>query len=92
MRGKALVGDLPFQWKTDFDFDWWKLGKKSGQALPKKRNLMVVIPGRDDNELSSCADHYDTAYMEDIYYKDQGDPVPVWPPQERMTTTLQPLP
>ena len=23
MRGKALVGDLPFRWKTDFDFDWW---------------------------------------------------------------------
>src|SRR5262249_45452613 len=22
MEGKAVVGDLPFQWQTDFDFSW----------------------------------------------------------------------
>ena len=33
---------------------------------------MVVIPGRDRKRAVIMADHYDTAYMEDIYYKDQG--------------------
>ena len=33
---------------------------------------MVVIPGRDRRRAVMMADHYDTAYMEDIYYKDEG--------------------
>jgi hypothetical protein len=33
---------------------------------------MVMIPGRDRKRAVIMADHYDTAYMEDIYYKDQG--------------------
>jgi len=40
--------------------------------LTEERNLMVVIPGRDRQRAVIMADHYDTAYMEDIYYKDQG--------------------
>jgi len=72
MRGKALVGDLPFQWKTDFDFDWWDGWLKNQSGLTEERNLMVVIPGRDRKRAVIMADHYDTAYMEDIYYKDQG--------------------
>lgn len=72
MREKALVGDLPFRWKTDFDFDWWAGWVKNRDGLAKERNLMVVIPGRDRQRAVIMADHYDTAYMEDIYYKDQG--------------------
>jgi hypothetical protein len=32
----------------------------------------MVIPGRDRHRAVIMADHYDTAYMEDIYYKEQG--------------------
>jgi hypothetical protein len=72
MRGKALVGDLPFQWRTDFDFDWWGGWVKNQEGLTEERNLMVMIPGRNRKRAVIMADHYDTAYMEDIYYKDQG--------------------
>ncbi len=72
MEGKALVGDLPFRWKTDFEFDWWEGWVKNQDRLAEERNLMVVIPGRDRRRAVIMADHYDTAYMEDIYYKDQG--------------------
>jgi len=72
MRGKALAGDLPFRWKTDFDFDWWEGWVKNQNGSTGERNLMVVIPGRDRQRAVIMADHYDTAYMEDIYYKDQG--------------------
>jgi hypothetical protein len=72
MRGRALVGDLPFQWKTDFEFDWWGGWVKNQDGKTEERNLMVVIPGRDRKRAVIMADHYDTAYMEDIYYKDQG--------------------
>jgi hypothetical protein len=72
MRGKAIVGDLPFQWKTDFDFDWWEGWVRNQDGLAEERNLMAVIPGRDRQRAVIMADHYDTAYMEDIYYKDQG--------------------
>lgn len=72
MQGKALVGDLPFRWKTDFDFGWWEGWVRNQDGLTQERNLMVVIPGRDRQRAVIMADHYDTAYMEDIYYKDQG--------------------
>ncbi len=72
MGGKVLVGDLPFRWKTDFDFDWWDGWVKNQGGLTEERNLMVVIPGRDRQRAVIMADHYDTAYMEDVYYKGQG--------------------
>ena len=72
MKRKALVGDLPFQWKTDFDFDWWGGWVRNQSGHAEERNLIVVIPGRDRRRAVIMADHYDTAYMEDIYYKDQG--------------------
>jgi len=71
-RGKALVGDLPFRWKTDFDFDWWGGWVRNQNGLAEERNLMAMIPGRDRQRAVIMADHYDTAYKEDIYYKDQG--------------------
>jgi hypothetical protein len=72
MQGKALAGDLPFKWETDFDFDWWGGWVKNQDGLAHERNLMMVIPGRNRQKAIIMADHYDTAYMADIYYKDQG--------------------
>ena len=72
MRGRALAGELPFQWRTDFDYPWmggW-LGNQNGTL--RERNLLVVIPGKDRGRAVIMADHYDTAYMEDTYYKEKG--------------------
>ena len=65
--GKALAGELPFQWRTDFDFKWSGGWLDNQQALTEERDLMVVIPGRDRRRAVIMADHYDTAYMEDVY-------------------------
>jgi hypothetical protein len=67
MNGKALVGDLPFQWQTDFDFDWMDGWKKNQERVLHERDLIVVIPGRDRSRAVILADHYDTAYMLDRY-------------------------
>jgi Peptidase family M28 len=72
MQEKVLVGDLPFRWKTDFDFDWWGGWANNQLGRLEERNLLIVIPGRDRHRAVIMADHYDTAYMEDIYYKEQG--------------------
>ena len=72
MKGKALAGDLPFRWRTDFDFSWmggW-LNNQQGQA--EERDLVVVIPGRDRKRAVIMADHYDTAYMADRYEQHQS--------------------
>ncbi len=72
LKGKALAGELPFRWETDFAFDWFGGWMKNQQGVTYERNLMVVIPGRDRSECVIMADHYDTAYMEDFYYKERG--------------------
>mgnify|MGYP002395384633 CR=1 FL=1 len=72
MRGKAFAGDLPFRWETDFNFDWWGGWVEDQEGRTEERNLMVIIPGRDRSRAVIMADHYDTAYMEDVYYKDEG--------------------
>jgi hypothetical protein len=72
MRGKAVAGDLPFHWRTDFDFPWmdgW-LANQVGKA--RERNLLVVIPGKDRTRAVVMADHYDTAFMDDLYYRERG--------------------
>jgi hypothetical protein len=67
MRSKALVGELPFTWRTDFDYEWMG-GWKSNQAgKTQERDLVCVIPGRDRRHAVIMGDHYDTAYMEDRY-------------------------
>jgi hypothetical protein len=72
MDGNALVGELPFQWRTDFDFDWSGGWLNNQQDRTHERNLLVVIPGRDRRRAVIMADHYDTAYMEDVYDKARG--------------------
>jgi hypothetical protein len=72
MAGRAVTGDLPFRWQTDFSFDWsggW-LANQAGDL--EERNLLTVIPGRDRGRAIIMADHYDTAYMEDRYGYQHG--------------------
>ncbi len=72
MAGKAQCGELPFAWRTDFpfaDFGGW-LANQQGQA--HERDIVVVIPGRDRRHAVILADHYDTAYMEDVYDTAKG--------------------
>ena len=67
MSGKALAGELPFHWRTDFDFNWMGGWLKNQEQVLHERDLVVVIPGRDRKRAVIMADHYDTAYMEDVY-------------------------
>jgi hypothetical protein len=70
LRGRALAGELPFSWRTDFEFSHFGgwLSNQHGQAY--ERNLLTIIPGRDRRRAVIMADHYDTAYMEDRYERD----------------------
>jgi len=72
LPGRALAGELPFRWETDFDFPWMDGWRFNQLGDVRERNLMVVIPGRDRSRAVIMADHYDTAYMEDVYYKERG--------------------
>jgi hypothetical protein len=71
MTGKARTGSLPFRWRTDFDFSWMG-GWLKNQEAPAERNLIVVIPGKNRKQAVIMADHYDTAYMADRYYIENG--------------------
>jgi hypothetical protein len=72
LTGKALVGDLPFRWQTDFPFGWMGGWHDNQEGRLEERDLIVVIPGRDRKRAIIMCDHYDTAYMADCYEKDQG--------------------
>ncbi|MGA2488595.1 MAG: M28 family peptidase [Anaerolineales bacterium] len=72
MDGKALCGEIPFQWKTDFEFPLFG-GWKSNQVNDlHERDILVVIPGKKHDQAVILADHYDTAYMEDLYDRSRG--------------------
>jgi peptidase M28-like protein len=67
LGNQVEIGDMPFRWETDFEFPWmggW-LDNRQGRKL--ERNIVVMIPGRKRDEAMIMADHYDTAYMEDVY-------------------------
>ena len=72
MNVKTLAGELPFQWRTDFDYPWMGGWLANQQGTLSERNLLVMIPGKDRSRAVIMADHYDTAYMADLYYKEQG--------------------
>ena len=72
MEGIAFCGELPFKWQTDFDFSVFGGWKHNHEGLTYERNILVVIPGKNRNEAVVMGDHYDTAYMEDIYNKETG--------------------
>jgi hypothetical protein len=72
MEGKAIVGELPFKWNTLFDFSQYGgwIGNQKGTSY--ERNILIVIPGKNRKQAVVLGDHYDTAYMEDIYEKGRG--------------------
>jgi len=72
MSNKALAGELPFRWDTDFDFSWSGGWLNNQEGHTHERNIIVVIPGRNRRRAVIMADHYDTAYMEDHYEKAPG--------------------
>ena len=72
MAGKAICGELPFHWETDFDFADFGGWKNNQEGHTHERDLLVIIPGKNRKEAIVMADHYDTAYMEDVYDKSKG--------------------
>ena len=72
MEGNVLIGELPFKWDTLFDFNQYGgwLGNQKGNMY--ERNILVVIPGKNRKQAVVLGDHYDTAYMEDVYEKGRG--------------------
>ncbi len=72
MEGIAACGEQSFTWKTDFEFSIFGGWKRNQDNETHERNLLVVIPGRNRERAVVFGDHYDTAYMEDIYDKERG--------------------
>jgi hypothetical protein len=72
MEGKAEAGELPFHWETDFEFPLWGGWLANQEKKEYERNLLVIIPGKNRKEAVVMADHYDTAYMADVYYTSSG--------------------
>lgn len=71
MSGRAFAGEMPFQWKTDFDYSWMGGWLRNAEG-PAERDIIVVIPGKDRSRAVIMGDHYDTAYMADRFYKELG--------------------
>jgi hypothetical protein len=72
MEGKAACGEMPFHWRTDFEFPLFGGWKRNQEGHGYERNILVVIPGKDRSQAVVLADHYDTAYMEDLYEQARG--------------------
>ena len=72
MEGIAVCGELPFKWQTDFEFPMFGGWKGNQKDETYERNILVVIPGRNRKQAVVFGDHYDTAYMEDIYDRGRG--------------------
>jgi hypothetical protein len=72
MNGRARVVDHAFRWHTEFAMAWSDAWVANQLRRAHERNVVVMIPGRERGEVVIMADHYDTAYMEDVYEKDRG--------------------
>jgi hypothetical protein len=72
MAGRAFSADHEFDWETDFDFAWSEGWARNHAGWRAERNVVAVIPGRERGEAVIMADHYDTAYMEDLYDPKRG--------------------
>lgn len=71
MTGRAECVDHVFRWESDHEFPWME-GWVKNQAAPAERNIVLMIPGRDRSQAIVMGDHYDTAYMEDVFYAETG--------------------
>ena len=90
LTGRAAAGDLPFRWQTEFDFPWMGGWRENQEGRAEERNLLVRIPGRDHRRAVIMADHYDTAYMEDVYDRAKGGSGAGSPPPAPTITTPPP--
>jgi len=72
MQGRAQVFDHLFTWRTDFDLSWSETWEKNRKGQAQERNIVVVIPGKNRGQVVVMADHYDTAYMEDVFEPARG--------------------
>jgi hypothetical protein len=72
MEGIAFCGELPFKWQTDFEYSLYGGWTGNQKGINYERNILMVIPGKNRKEAVVFGDHYDTAYMEDIYEKGRG--------------------
>jgi hypothetical protein len=72
MEGKAITGELPFKWDTLFDFTHYGGWSGNQKGNMYERNILMIIPGKNRKQAVVFGDHYDTAYMEDIYEKTRG--------------------
>ncbi|MGD0610500.1 MAG: M28 family peptidase [Anaerolineales bacterium] len=72
MQDKAVCGELPFSWQTDFNYPLLGGWMRDHEGMSHERDLLVVIPGRDRTQAVILADHYDTAYEEDTYDRSHG--------------------
>jgi hypothetical protein len=70
-HGLGEVVDHVFRWESDHVFPWMD-GWVKNQEGPAERNIVMMIPGRDRSQAVIMGDHYDTAYMEDVYWDDKG--------------------
>jgi hypothetical protein len=73
LQGKAFAGDVPFHWRTDFDFSLFGGWLANQEQATCERDLLISIPGRDHKRAVIMGDHYDTAYMYDEYHE-KGHP------------------
>jgi hypothetical protein len=58
---------LPFQGETDFEYSYYGGWKANQEGSEYERNILVIIPGKNRGEAVVLADHYDTAYMGDVF-------------------------
>jgi hypothetical protein len=72
MQGRAQVFDHCFTWRTEFDLSWSETWDKNQKGQAQERNIVLVIPGRNRSQAVIMADHYDTAYMEDVFEPERG--------------------
>jgi hypothetical protein len=72
MDGVAYVGELPFKWDTDFEYEHFGGWVANQEGREYERNILMVIPGKDRSRAVVMGDHYDTAYMEDVYETSRG--------------------
>jgi Peptidase family M28 len=72
LAGSAWVGEHAFGWETDFEFQRWGAWLKNQEGTVRERNIIVRIPGKDSSQAVIMADHYDTAYMYDLYEAKAG--------------------
>ncbi len=67
MADVVRIGELPFRWHTEYPFHWMGGWVNNQEGRTHERNLLVMVPGRDRSRAVLLADHYDTAYMHDLY-------------------------